>query len=112
VFTQVARCHGVSRGALWGWRKKVRCGELAAARPVPEFVQIRVMPVAAGSVRQVRAAGASMNAADPQTTRPPARRTDFGVSRIEIVLPDGTCVRVGDQVGAAALRRVIAVLRG
>jgi len=28
------------------------------------------------------------------------------------VLPDGTCVRVDDQVGAAALRQVMAVLRG
>ena len=28
------------------------------------------------------------------------------------MLPDGTCVRVDDQVGAAALRQVMAVLRG
>jgi len=31
---------------------------------------------------------------------------------IEIALPDGTMVRVGRDVGAAALRRVLGVLRG
>ena len=30
----------------------------------------------------------------------------------QIVLPDGTCVRVDDQVGATALRQVMSVLRG
>jgi transposase len=70
------------------------------------------MPAAAESVRQVRAADVPMNAPDPRTTRPPARPTEFGASRIEIVLPDGTCVRVDDQVGATALRQVMSVLRG
>jgi transposase len=32
--------------------------------------------------------------------------------RIEIVLPDGTAVRVSEAVGASALRRVLAALRG
>jgi transposase len=32
-------------------------------------------------------------------------------NRIEITLPDGTCVRVGADVDAAALRRVLAALR-
>lgn len=31
---------------------------------------------------------------------------------IEVVLPDGTTVRIRDDVGAAALRRVLGVLRG
>ncbi|MBB5695967.1 hypothetical protein [Muricoccus pecuniae] len=31
--------------------------------------------------------------------------------RIEIALPDGTLVRVGADVDAAALRRVLSVLR-
>jgi hypothetical protein len=33
-------------------------------------------------------------------------------SRIEITLPDGTMVRVGEEIGAVALRRVLMVLRG
>jgi hypothetical protein len=31
---------------------------------------------------------------------------------IEIALPDGTTIRVGGDVGVAALRRVLGVLRG
>jgi len=70
------------------------------------------MSVAAVSVRQVRAGDAPLNAPDLRTTRSQAQPAEFGASRIEIVLPDGTCVRVDDQVGAAALRQVMAVLRG
>ena len=33
------------------------------------------------------------------------------VSGIKITLPDGTSVKVGDDVGLAALRRVMTVLR-
>ncbi len=32
-------------------------------------------------------------------------------TRIEITLPDGTCIRVGADVGLATLRRVIAAVR-
>jgi transposase len=32
-------------------------------------------------------------------------------SRIEITLPDGTCVGVGSDVGLVALRRVMAAVR-
>jgi len=31
--------------------------------------------------------------------------------RIEIALPDGTCIRVGADVGLVALRRVMAAVR-
>ena len=31
--------------------------------------------------------------------------------RIEIALPDGTCIRVGADVGVAALRRVMTAVR-
>jgi hypothetical protein len=37
----------------------------------------------------------------------------MSAGRIEIaLLPDGVCIRVGDEVSPAALRRVIAALRG
>ena len=32
-------------------------------------------------------------------------------TRIEIELPDGTCVRVGAQVGLATLRRIMTAVR-
>jgi transposase len=105
VFAHVARRHEVSYGQLWKWRTQVRRGALTAAQPVPEFIPIRVMPAAAEAVGQLRTADAPMNAPAPQTAPPPERPGEFGASRIEIVLPDGTCVRVDDQVGVAALRR-------
>lgn len=112
VFALVARRHEVSRGQLWKWRTQVRSGELTAAQPVPEFIPVRVLSGEASSAPQLRPVDAPMNAPDPQTARPPARAVEFGARRIEIVLPDGTCVRVDNQVGAAALRQVMAVLRG
>ncbi|MEJ1978451.1 MAG: hypothetical protein WDN49_22335 [Acetobacteraceae bacterium] len=32
-------------------------------------------------------------------------------ARVEITLPDGTCIRVGADVGLAALRRVMTAVR-
>ena len=57
------------------------------------------MSAAAESVRQVRAGDAPLNASDLRRTRSQAQPAEFGASRIEIVLPGGTCVRVDDQVG-------------
>jgi hypothetical protein len=39
---------------------------------------------------------------------------DVGVAddKIEITLPDGTCIRIGQDISLATLRRVITVLRG
>jgi transposase len=112
VFALVARRHEVSRGQLWKWRTQVRSGELSAVQPVPEFIPVRMMPVVAGSLSRTADVDAPANTPDSQTARPPTRPAELGANRIEIVLPDGTCVRVDNQVGAAALRQVIAVLRG
>ena len=112
VFALVARRFEVSRGQLWKWRTQVRSGELRAAQPVPEFIPLRVLPAAAESAAQLRPVDAAMNMLDPPAARPPVRTVELGTSRIEIVLPDGTCVRVDNQVGGAALRQVMAVLRG
>jgi hypothetical protein len=40
------------------------------------------------------------------------QRAAAGDATIEIALPDGTMVRVGRDVGAVALRRVLGALRG
>jgi transposase len=95
-FVDVARRHEVSRGLLWQWRDQARRGVLVA-EPAPVFVPVQVT-------------------ADPPAPRleppagPSAAAGDAG--RIEIMLPDGTVVRVGEDIGAAALRRVLAALRG
>ena len=92
-FAEVARRHEVSRGLLWNWRRQVRRGELAP-EPMPTFVPVQIM---AEPPMALAPPGPSKVTADP--------------SRIEITLPDGTCVRVGSDVGLAALRRVMAAVR-
>lgn len=73
-------------------RRQWRQGRLAVpSTPGPVFLPVQVSdPVPPGP------AAPSVAAADP---------------RIEIVLPDGTCVRVGAEVDTAALRRVLTALR-
>jgi transposase len=100
-FNDVARRHDVSRSLLWQWRDARRCGKLLAEAPA--FVPLRVVP--------------ELPAPEPQGAAPvpPAAPADpEGVpdDRIEIVLPDGTAVRVAEGISAAALRRVLAALRG
>nr|WP_214006294.1 transposase [Acidocella sp. C78] len=110
VFALVARRHAISRGQLWKWRGQVRRGELVPVPMVPEFIPVRVMASAALSMPRAAGKSASVNDAsvDPMSQR---RATRCDASRIEIVLPDGTCVRVDDGVGVAALRRVLTAVR-
>jgi transposase-like protein len=92
-FTDVAHRHEVSRGLLWNWRRQVRRGELAP-EPEPVFMPVQItadLPVAVSAPIQV--------ATSPE------------VARVEITLPDGTCIRVGADVGLATLRRVMTVVR-
>ena len=93
LFADVARRHEVSRGLLWNWRGQVRRGELAL-EPMPTFLPMRIT-------------------ADPPVPVPtpipvvaPAE-----TARVEITLPDGTCIRVGADVGLATLRRVMTAVR-
>ncbi len=97
-FADVARRHEVSRGLLWNWRGQVRRGELAP-EPMPVFTPVQITadpPLALPAPSSSKAASASVSSVD---------------SRIEITLPDGTCVRVGADVGLATLRRVMAAVR-
>lgn len=110
VFALVARRHEILRGQLWKWRGQVRRGELVQVPMEPEFIPVRVMANAALSVPRASGKSASVNdaSADPL---PQTRPTRSDASRVEIVLPDGTCVRVDDGIGVAALRRVMTAVR-
>ena len=101
-FSDVARRHDVSRGLLWQWRDAQRRGRLAAEAPA--FVQLQVVPELPAPEPQ-GASGPTSSARPPGAA---AGRDD----RIEIVLADGTAVRVTQAISAAALRRVLAALRG
>ena len=89
---QVARRHEVSRGLLWQWRDALRRGDLAVEELA--FLPLRVLPA-------------------PQlpSQSPPSDAATDTDQRIEIVLPDGTTLRVSETVGAASLHRVLTALR-
>jgi transposase len=97
-FNDVARRHDVSRGLLWQWRDAQRRGKLVAE--APGFVPLRIVPELAAPEPQGSMPAASI---DPESEAD---------SRIEIVLPDGTAVRVAEGISVAVLRRVLAALRG
>ena len=101
-FTEVARRHEVSRSVLWAWRKRVRSGALAAG-PAPVFLPVQVVQEAPPMASPPALQGTSP-AAELEHCRP--------AQQIEIVLPDGTALRVSESVGSTALRRVLAALRG
>ena len=92
-FADVARRHDVSRGLLWNWRGQVRRGELVPEL-VPTFLPMRIT-------------------ADLPTLVPTPTPvvTSAEVAKVEITLPDGTCIRVGADVGLATLRRVMSAVR-
>jgi transposase len=99
-FVDVARRHGVSRGLLWQWRDAWRRGTLVAAEVA--FVPVRVVPELPAPVSPT----------GPMASSPCADQAVERDDRIEIVLPDGTALRVPQTVGTTALRRVLAALRG
>jgi transposase len=90
----VAARHDVYPNLLRTWRRQVREGRLVAAPPA-RFMPVRVAettPMAAGIA--------------------PLNRDPAAGETVEIVLPDGLRVRVGNDVGLVALRRIMKVLRG
>jgi transposase len=97
-FNDVARRHDVSRGLLWQWRDAQRRGKLVAE--ASGFLPLRIVPELPAPEPQGSLAAAPIDAENQAD------------SRIEIVLPDGTVIRVDEAIGAAALRRVVAALRG
>ncbi len=99
-FADVARRHEVSRGLLWTWRRQVRAGVLAPM-PMPMFVPVQITADVPSSDRL---------ALSPPCPAP-SKVALAEAARIEITLPDGTCIRVGADVGLIALRRVMTAVR-
>ena len=96
-FNDVARRHDVSRGLLWQWRDAQRRGKLVAA--AAGFVPLRIVPELPAPEPQ----GAVTPTSSAASIDPENEPDD----RIEIVLPDGTAVRVAEGISAAALRRIL-----
>ncbi|MBX9699034.1 MAG: transposase [Acetobacteraceae bacterium] len=93
--TEVIRRWGITSSLFYTWRWQVMSGELGAVPvPLPAFAQVAVAedaPVPPASASEIPA-------------RTPAR--------MEVVLRCGTVLRLDEDVGVDALRRVLAVLRG
>jgi transposase-like protein len=92
--SEVAARHDVYPSLLHYWRRQVREGRLGALAP-PRFMPVRLTEPA------------------PLTTDA-SRPIDawHAAEAVEIVLPDGCRLRVGNEVSLAALRRVLTALRG
>jgi transposase len=92
----VAARHDVYPTLLGTWRRQVRRGELVAEHAV--------------HLLRVRVAEPGLAPATVEATGPVSPPEVAGI--IEISLPDGSRVRLGNDVSLAAPRRVMAVLRG
>jgi transposase-like protein len=107
----VAARHGVCESLLFTWRRQVRDGVLTAPE-MPVFMPVRMFGTALGTPG-LGTPGLSRPeppaAAAPVAAHAPARPQ---AGLIEIELGDGRQVRVGADVNQAALRRVLAALRG
>ena len=92
--TEVIRRWSLISSLFYMWRQ-VMSGKLGAVpMPLPAFAQVAV----------AEDAPMSPLAALETPARAPAR--------LEVVLPCGTVLRLDEDVGADALRRVLSVLRG
>lgn len=92
--TEVIRRWGLTSSLFYSWRRQVMAGALAAApTPMAAFAEVAVVNDATADL--------------PAPVGPPSASP-----RIEVVLPCGTLLRLDEAVDAAALRRVLAVLRG
>jgi transposase len=99
--TEVARQYGISSGQL-------AAQPAAVTHTAGRFARVEVKATrTVGHVCQKAAIEAS--SAVPQLLADPTAQLS---GRIEIVLTDGTAVRMDAQVDEVALRRVLAVLRG
>jgi transposase len=96
---EIARRYEISRGLLWNWRSQVRRGALRVEPPV--FLPVQTISEPANGNGRKFVEPASVNGPDPAVSG----------GKIEITLPDGTSVKVGDDVGLVTLRRVLTVLR-
>ena len=99
--TEVARQHGIGTGQLYNWRRA-----LMAAQPqaVGRFARVDLAPRLASLTEAGTATSASAQGVGAgMTARTPGL--------IEMVLPDGTTVRVDAQIDPRALRHVLAALR-
>ncbi|MBV8458669.1 MAG: transposase [Acetobacteraceae bacterium] len=92
----VARCHGISSGLLYTWRRAL----LAAQPALTRFARVEV------------AAASEAARPEPDLRLPALPDPGAPSAQVEIVLSNGTIVRVDARIEPGVLRRVLSVLRG
>lgn len=100
----VAARHGVCESLVFTWRRQVRDGVLTAPE-MPMFMPMQMLEAPISTVGLV-------NSERPSAPAPAATSPRPQTGMIEIELGGGRQVRVGSDVNLAALRRVLAALRG
>jgi transposase len=100
VVSATARRHGLSTSQLFNWRRQAREGNLVGEGEGPGFMPAIVAP---DSPRAAPVAETHSPPSDDPLARPSG-------GRMVIVLSGGCRVIVGNDVDAAALRRVITAL--
>lgn len=99
---ELAARHGICTSLVYRWRRE----QAGAAAAVKTGSALRLVPVQL--VDEPRAAERQPNQSRPT----PTPKASAKPALIEIEFPGGVCVRVDETVNQAALRRVVAVLRG
>ncbi|WP_376094039.1 transposase [Roseomonas sp. CCTCC AB2023176] len=103
-FNDVARRHDLSRGLLWQWREARQRGRLVEDGPV--FVPLRIVPELPGPERDDAGAVTAVSSLGSEKV------PDGSGHPVEIILPDGTVLRVAEGIALPALRRLLSALRG
>ena len=98
----LAAGHGICTSLVYRWRRQ-RAAAAAGSGPGLRLVPVRL-------VEEARAIEARQ--APPRPVSSPPSRTAAGPGTMEIEFPGGVRVRVDERIGQAALRRMVAVLRG
>jgi transposase len=106
--TEVARQYGISSGQLYTWRHAL----LAAHPEATTHTAGRFARVEVKATRMLERVSPEVGIEASPVPQLLANPTAQRSGRIEIVLADGTAVRMDAQVDELALRRVLAVLRG
>jgi transposase len=89
--SQVARDHGIAPGQLFLWRRQLLAEAIANGAAADAFVPVTI-------------------ATEPAMATMPAAAASSDARAIEIRLPNGIVIVVGNAVEAEALRRVLAAL--
>ena len=106
--TEVARQYGISSGQLYTWRHALLAVQPeVVTRTAGRFARVEVKAVRMAEHVSQEAAIEAPSLVPQLLANPTAQPS----GRIEIVLADGTAVRMDAQVDEIALRRVLAVLR-